>query len=74
MAGGPKRIVGRESGVPGVIVRKRPPTAGPSRFVVFPREERHGLVTEGARAYQVGVNPPWRAVAVVGVDAVTKAK
>jgi hypothetical protein len=38
----------------------------------FPHAVGHGFVTWGARACQVGVNPPRRAVAVVGVDAVSK--
>lgn len=47
-------------------------TAGPSSFVVFPGIARYGFVTGGARVCQVGVNPPGRAVVVVGVDAVER--
>jgi len=49
-------------------------TAGPSSYVDVPVVARHEPVTGGARVCQVGVNPLRRAVAVVGVDAVFKAK
>jgi len=49
-------------------------TAGPSSYVDLPVVARHEPVTGGARVCQVGVNPLRRAVVVVGVDAVVKAK
>lgn len=47
-------------------------TAGPLHCVVFPGAARHGFVTGGARVCQVRVNPPGRAVVVVGVDVVER--
>jgi hypothetical protein len=53
----------------GGSVRKRSVPQG-RRATVFPYEARHGFATGGVRACQVGVNPPRRAVVLVGVDAV----
>jgi hypothetical protein len=70
----PYKVCRAQARCTGRIRSETRPTPQGRRATSIPVVARHEPVTGGARVCQVGVNPLRRAVVVVGVDAVLKAK